>query len=300
MIKRVYVELLKEGKYKEAHNALEEACARKDDGYAYWFKYLCVRHECLFYRLPFENANDILNNLCEISATLGCPWGRDACGMSLTKDDPLTLMLIHKYNPQLREYYGKQVLEQNNDPYIGSWLNDYRHSANLGFGVAQLHLAGTLSEPESSFWLQKAMDQGMYEAYIFLAMKYRDKGQLAKCAHTLVKGKCIREIRSRIKYHPPIRENERLRELAIYGEMYWITARLWWGDTEQIHFYSEMFEECRVGLRDSLRTWFIICKDLQICKDIRILIAKLLIEFKYDAHLWRYCLSDSGVIKHLL
>lgn len=295
MIKRVYVELLKEGKYKEAYNALEEACARKDDGYAYWFKYLCTRHQCLFYRLPFETANDILNNLCEISATLGCPWGRHACGMSLTKDDPLTLMLIHGNNPQLCEYYGKQVLAENNDPCVGIWLGDYRHSANLGYGPAQLHLAGTLPEPESSFWLQKAMDQSMHEAYIFLAMKYRDKGQLAKCAHTLVKGKCIIEIRSRIKYIPFVmRENERLRELAIYGEMIWITTK---NDTEQIHFYSEMFEECRVGLRDSLRTWFIICKDLQICKDIRIIIAKLIIESKYDAHLWGYCLGDCGEIK---
>jgi hypothetical protein len=74
---RVYVEFLKQEKYKEARDALENACKDGNDGYAFWFKARCIVHECLFYRhSSYDNFRDEVDYLIERSAKLGCPWAK--------------------------------------------------------------------------------------------------------------------------------------------------------------------------------------------------------------------------------
>lgn len=278
---RVYLQFLKEGKYREARDALEEACD-KDDAYALWFKATCIQEECLMYDYSKKLVKHLMN---KSQALGGCIWA-----------------LCYK------DFY-TNVPRDDTDPYWGyyHYVNTnyedvflLQHSAERGFAPAQYML---WHETREHTWLEKAAEQRHKHACVELGQCYERRGYLVQSARLYLFGTKDNTVRLQIRrvtaypdvYNPEY-ERERLSELCIYGEFIANTKYKpgWWLGNLDVAAAEIMFKTCQQRLSQSLVAWFIVCKRFFVSKDMRILVAKLVIESKYDPYVYGYRLSKDG------
>lgn len=282
---KVYLKFLKEGKCQEAHDALEKACDEKD-AYALFLKAQFVDWECLTYRRD----SGYRDELEQLSALLGCPWFYIICG----NDSNELLVTIDKDNDPFWWYY--KYLHAASREELITYL---RQSANLGYPISQFLLIARTGYAESEYWLNKAMELHSLDAFAVAADNCFMRCERSKGAKLLIQGNNFGRITNCIEpFRVEVQEEDRLRELCMYGEFACTTktSQYSWFNKDHITIVYNLYKGCQRILEQSLVAWFIICKRFCFTKDIRILVAKLIIESKYDAYLYGYRLNHNGEV----
>jgi hypothetical protein len=280
---KIYLQFLKEGKCQEAHDALEKACEEKD-AYALFLKAQFIYWECLTYTRDKKYANE----LEKLSVSLGCPWYNILRG----KHSEELLATIDKDNDPLWGYF-----KHLGGLYVESIIY-LRQSAKLGHPISQYVLTQRTVDPERTYWVNKAMELNHLDSFKVAGRNCLACGEWSKGAKLLIQGNDLDEIAVRVKPFRVEFQEDRLRELCMYGEFACTTKtpQPSWLNNDNMTIVHNLYKGCQRILHQSLVAWFIICKRFFVSKDIRILIAKLIIESKCDAYLYGYRLKDNGEV----
>lgn len=275
-----YLQFLKEGKCQEARDALDAACEQKD-AYALFLKAQFIYWECLTYTRDKKHAK----KLEQLSETLGCPWYK----IFRCKYSEKLLATIDKDNDPLWGYFKHlHASYEESKSYL-------RQSAKLGYPISQYVLTQRTVASEFTYWVNKAMGLHLLLAFVTAGRDCHAHGECSKGAKLLIQGNDFDYILVRLKPFRVEPQEDRLRELCMYGEFACTSPKpSLWSNYDNTTRVCNLYKNCHNMLMKSLVAWFIICKRFCIIKDVRILIAKLVKESKYEAYLYGYRLDEHG------
>lgn len=277
-----YLQFLKEGKCQEARDALEKACEEKD-AYALFLKAQCIRCQALKYTYDATEVRE----LEDASTELGCPWPD----------------ILRRYPPAILE---GEILDHENDPFYGFFMYAHvhnrhnqkvkhlRHSAELGYPEAQHVLSYKCKEPESTLWLEKAKKLHSLYAFYTLARKSFGEGKYCQAARLTIEANDVNNIYHRLG---PMKNygnrRERVNEYYLYGKFMCLNERPLLLSCASSKTAMDLYRGCQDILYKSLIAWFIVCKRFFVSRDIRILIAKMVMESREDAYLYGYRVDEN-------